>query len=334
MIAKNLMVALVGSVLSLGCTVTSVRQNPGEHDKGFRFYRPKPYLMVTPAGGDTGTNAPEFVKLEMKMMPDFSEQYSIHPRAGFGDNTTNLTLDEGWNLTKIDAKLDSKTDENIKSIAGFVKSAAALAPSGARSADTGRKNKNNGAVITARNVPFGVYEAVISCDESGTKRLAGFRYIGFMPNVTCPVNSCGSQTQCCDGEVYGLVNEVIDGKSLTVFKLISDIATEEVKAVRQKAAAAAPEALLTLEKVLSRLKMLNDPTVVTEMNTSLHLKFPLINIVKCTPAVESAAKASVKVKLDQKPAEDKEAIIKEAISTIIKDKATLPAVFIDVTLEY
>ena len=41
----RLLVCLVVFVAGVGCTSTTVKQNPGPHDHGFRFYRPKPYLL-------------------------------------------------------------------------------------------------------------------------------------------------------------------------------------------------------------------------------------------------------------------------------------------------
>src|SRR5215207_8289449 len=67
---------------ALGCASTTVTQNPGPHDNGVRYYRPKPYLMLTPAdvvkeGTVVGSGA-QTVKMSITYLPDYNEEYSIH----------------------------------------------------------------------------------------------------------------------------------------------------------------------------------------------------------------------------------------------------------------
>jgi hypothetical protein len=40
-------------VLCAGCTRVTVTKDPSPYDKGFRYYRPKPYLMITPGAVET-----------------------------------------------------------------------------------------------------------------------------------------------------------------------------------------------------------------------------------------------------------------------------------------
>jgi len=50
--------ALCAAVMFAGCTRVVVKKDPGYDDKGFRYYRPKPYLFITPGtsgGGGSGT---------------------------------------------------------------------------------------------------------------------------------------------------------------------------------------------------------------------------------------------------------------------------------------
>lgn len=42
---------------AVACTRVVVHKDPGEHDKGIRYYRPKPYLFIVPDGGGGGGKA-------------------------------------------------------------------------------------------------------------------------------------------------------------------------------------------------------------------------------------------------------------------------------------
>jgi hypothetical protein len=48
--------ALCAALMFAGCTRVVVKKDPGYDDKGFRYYRPKPYLFITPgtSGGGGG----------------------------------------------------------------------------------------------------------------------------------------------------------------------------------------------------------------------------------------------------------------------------------------
>lgn len=198
---------------------TTIRKDPGPRDRGVRFYRPKPYLFVKPMMAE---NKPVdgFVSLEQVTLPDFSEEYSIHVRTGLGTNETAITLDDGWNLTQLNVKLDSQFDENLKAAAELAKAI----PTG------GGGDREMKMAVRATNVPMGLYEAVVSEGPDSKKRLYGFRYVGFMPYSTCPIESCGAeQHTCCDDVIYGLVFE--DGAM--VFCPLSET-PEHVHLERQK----------------------------------------------------------------------------------------------------
>jgi hypothetical protein len=207
------------SVLSVGCTPrVRVRKSPSPQDTGFRYYRPKPYLLISPgaasiavAEGDkkTTTTVPsdEYVTIQMQYLPDFSEEYAIDVRPGFGVAEVSFKLENGWNLTEVNQKLDSKTAENIAATAELLKSAGSLIPTGNAAAD----DKNSDAatqrwVVRATNVPLGYYESVVSRNNTG-KGLAGWRYVGFAPFNSCPTKICGAETVDCadhNGPIYGL----------------------------------------------------------------------------------------------------------------------------------
>ncbi|TWU12609.1 hypothetical protein CA54_14330 [Symmachiella macrocystis] len=54
--------ALCAALMFVGCTRVVVKKDPGYDDKGFRYYRPKPYLFITPgtSGGGGGGGASTF----------------------------------------------------------------------------------------------------------------------------------------------------------------------------------------------------------------------------------------------------------------------------------
>lgn len=197
-----------------GCLpATRVIKNPDDHDKGVRYYRPKPYLFVKPMLNKSGEPVTGYVNIEQTVMPDFSEEYSIHICSGLGTNTTEVTLTDGWRLDNLNVELDSQFDENVRAAADLVESI----PVATQSED------GPSMAVRATNVPIGYYEAVISKDCDGKKRLYGFRYVGFMPYSACPIESCGvEQATCYDSQVYGLVVE--DGAM--VFRLLHDVASK------------------------------------------------------------------------------------------------------------
>lgn len=195
-----LVLTLMG--LSAGCVPrTVIVKDPRPRDRGVRYYRPKPYLLVRPMlAKDTGP-VPGMVELSIEYLPDFSEEYSIHVRSGLGTNDTQIKLDQGWNLTALNIDVDSQTDENLRAASELVSSVMpALTAAG--------RGEGPRMVVPATNVPMGLYESVVSADRAGTKRLYGFRYVGFMPFAPCPVESGGVECHSCyDEQVYGLVFE-------------------------------------------------------------------------------------------------------------------------------
>lgn len=223
--------AIVGIALLVfgGCAPrVRVRANPAPHDAGIRYYRPKPYLLVTSAAqsilNESGKPVREviddrFVQIELKYLPDFSEEYAIDVRSGFGIADVAITLEDGWNLTAINQKLDSQTDENIRAMAEVVRGAAGLTNPGQRtsSPDGG---KQSSFYVKASNVPLGYYESVIGADSCGKKRLYGFRYVGFLPYQACPLGMHGSEmAHCQSADVYGLVFE----NGVMVFRPLTQI---------------------------------------------------------------------------------------------------------------
>lgn len=185
-------------VMTSGCLPrTFVKKNPDDRDCGIRYYRPKPYLSIEPMLDRQGVPVEGYVTLTRVTMPDFSEEYSIHVRSGLGTNSTSITLEDGWNLTKLNVDVDSQFDENVEAVAALAK----VLPI----ATAGGGSDSKSTPVRAVNVPIGLYESVVSTGRDGKKRLYGFRYVGFMPYATCPVESTGLECHSCEGNaVYAL----------------------------------------------------------------------------------------------------------------------------------
>ncbi len=150
---KTIVICLFAGTLA-GCSSANVTRNPGPDDNGIRYYRPKPYLLVTPADA-TG----RMVKLEVKYLPDYNEEYSIHPK---GRKPPAVALKDGWNLVAVGGP--PPPPDPAEPAAAPPPPADAL--------------KLPEYVVAASNLPIGFYEAVF--DSSGTgKYLKGWRYIGF-----------------------------------------------------------------------------------------------------------------------------------------------------------
>ncbi|QDU07326.1 hypothetical protein [Gimesia aquarii] len=205
-------------ILTSGCMPgVKVKKNPTDRDTGIRYYRPKPYLLITPSSvkktlgtGPTQTSetspSDQFVEMKLDYLPDFSEEYSINVKTGFGTADVQIKLEDGWNLTSINQNLDSKTNENISAAADLVTAFGNVAkPTSLNSSVRGKEKW----VVKATNVPLGYYESVIGPDPycSNKKRLYGWRYVGFAPFNYCPTDICGSkEVYCNDGRaaIYGL----------------------------------------------------------------------------------------------------------------------------------
>jgi hypothetical protein len=312
---RALLIVPIALAALLGCTSTTVKLNPSEHDRGFRFYRPKPYLFVQPTADVTdGIDAPKYVTIEWMMLPDFSEQYSLHARAGLGRNGTKITLDNGWNLTKVDYDMDSKFDDNVKAIGGLVSAAGNLF--GKSAAPTKGAQKLASASIKARNVPFGFYEAVIGHDPTGVKRMYGFRYIGFMPYGQCPINATGAVAQDCNSSVvYGLVYE----SGATVFKALDDIKQDYVPIPKPKP--------VTKEDLAAALNAIR-PDELKEA-----VKPALTNGNSCMAVANTATSGNtVSSVVFTTQAEADVATIKTKLKPILEDKIKASTGFNDITV--
>ncbi|WP_157605443.1 hypothetical protein [Schlesneria paludicola] len=228
-------------VLSLGCTQVLVRKDPSLKDKGIRYWRPKPYLFIGPAGSEpqasakpgdqskggnnetklvqdpdkpTITEVSNFTKVSMtiRYMPDYNEEYSIRMTPGLGIGKLDIVLQDGWNLTTVGIQQDQQTAAILNSVAGLISAVHGGSPAASKDTKNASFNgdSSGGGVEqifdASRDVPLGFYEPIIATDQCGRKSLFGWRYVGFMPYAGCPVEPCiGTPTVSCDPhELWGI----------------------------------------------------------------------------------------------------------------------------------
>jgi hypothetical protein len=165
-----------------GCQSVRIVKAPGEYDTGVRFYRPKPYLLVTPAD-PTG----RMVNLKLEYLPDYNEEYSAHLKG----KKAAVALKDGWNLVGVN--MAGPAEEKPPAPAPAVQNLPLP-----------------GMVVAATNVPMGFYEAIYEM-AGPDKYLKGWRYIGFsvlagakpgVPGRTHAPVHCGPGM---DDGLYGLV---------------------------------------------------------------------------------------------------------------------------------
>lgn len=183
---------LLAVLATTGCARMVVKKDPGPHDKGIRYYRPKPYLFIGPGApldapkeeksvtkpasfqeeGDQPKVVPVVMRIEY--LPDYKEEYSIRVTPGFGQAKLNVSLQNGWNLSSVGIETDQKYAEIIGSIAQLASA-------------VGSTLRDGSAGSAESNVPLGYYESVIACNERGQKEMLGWRYVGFFPCNAAPV---------------------------------------------------------------------------------------------------------------------------------------------------
>jgi len=118
----------------VGCAAVIVKPVPEGDNKtleGIRFYRPTPYLVVSAGSSDAkpvasggASSISEHLQFSIVWMPDLSQQFVIQAKPGIGSVAFNPTLENGWNLTGLNASTDSKTAEVLTALAGFVPKAS------------------------------------------------------------------------------------------------------------------------------------------------------------------------------------------------------------------
>ena len=148
-------VALVG--VTTGCSTMrpssiQVVKDPDPRSDGIRFYRPKPYLLITPAD-PTG----RMVSMKLDYLPDYGEgEYLVKVRGN-----AKVALKDGWNLVGVNT--EGPPPEPAP-------------PAGAPPAAP--DSKLPPIVVAATNVPIGYYESVV--EPVGSRKVfRGWRYVGF-----------------------------------------------------------------------------------------------------------------------------------------------------------
>jgi len=308
-------------------------KNPGPKDTGIRYYRPKPYLLVTPgtevaetADGKskTTTVVDKVVSLTLQYMPDFSEEYSIHVRTGFGIANVAMKLDQGWNLTEINQQLDSQTDENVKAVAELTKSLGDVfrpAAGEVKGQEAGTEIRKWS--IRATNVPLGYYEAVVGRDVRCQKRLFGWKYVGFMPYTSCPTDLVGQCAIDCNdpqAAVYGLVFEdgVMVFKQLAGIVPITEYVATPVSTTVSLGANTSTDLKTTLEKILHAMNDLKNASVdVKRFDETQELKSVTIKTGKVLNDTQLAnAMAQIKSSTDIRTKVNNMAIYDKMINSI------------------
>lgn len=234
---RNVILICLALSAAAGCTPgVWVKKNPGFLNRGVRYYRPKPYLLVSAADTEqvtklddkgkpseiTSKATDQFVTLQLQYLPDFSEEYAITVTPGIGTAEVELKLENGWNLTSINQTLDSKLPENIESVSKLVSAIGSIVPTSKRDAGTSPPTDTS-IHCAARNVPLGYYESVIGRDPCGRKQLYGWRYVGFAPFNACPLAAQGMEGVSCNNgslQVYALVFE----NNVMIFKPLHEVA--------------------------------------------------------------------------------------------------------------
>ncbi|MFO0828922.1 MAG: hypothetical protein U0572_12345 [Phycisphaerales bacterium] len=137
---------LVAICLASGCaTVTADKSG-----RGIPFNTPQPYLVVTrskkpPIYGTRTTETIEDGKVKRTVtepcmlfdsqiettyaivyLPNLSDRYWLRMEAGLGAVQSDVAIADGWRLTGVKASADSKTAENVKSIAEVLGAATGL----------------------------------------------------------------------------------------------------------------------------------------------------------------------------------------------------------------
>jgi len=105
-----------------GCARIEVYSDPqmkGE-ETGFKFYAPKPYLLV--GRGEEGKP----VEISIKYLLDLTQPLYAKPRPGWiGSSTLSMTFLESGTLNTFNQTVDTKATEMVTALGGFVTSLAA-----------------------------------------------------------------------------------------------------------------------------------------------------------------------------------------------------------------
>jgi hypothetical protein len=115
-----------------GCASVSVKRVTSYDQEGIRYWRPAPYIALSKVTGRDGKGVS--CQGTLMMLPDKSEEYAITMNSGlWGNASVKPALDNGWNLTSLDGKVETKTDTGINSLNSFLTSVASLGAKASKS---------------------------------------------------------------------------------------------------------------------------------------------------------------------------------------------------------
>ncbi len=116
---------------------------------GIHYYRPKPYVLITETLATKDASASCVV--DIKYLPDYSQEYVIVPHYWVGSVALKPTLADGWNLTNLDSTVDTKVPETLNAFAALMTAVPKAAVSAAST------TKETAGAEVAGNVRPGMY---------------------------------------------------------------------------------------------------------------------------------------------------------------------------------
>jgi hypothetical protein len=158
----------------VGCARVEVDRVTAYNQPGIRYWRPAPYIALQPvtANGATTCDA------KVVMLPDKKEEFAITMQAGYGSAEASPNLQDGWNLTSMTGKADSKTAETLTALASVIKSIP-IAGVASTSGKPGSKTvvskcaglykliyDETGELVSFRPMPLSVQTVVIPTPQS------------------------------------------------------------------------------------------------------------------------------------------------------------------------
>lgn len=180
--ALSIVMACTVGVFLCGCANVSVARVTTLNQPGIRYWRPAPYLALeeTTEGSKITCNA------KIVMLPDKSAEYAITMNAGVGTASAKPQLQDGWNLTSMDASADSKTNENITALASLAK---VFVPA-LTTNDHGKAGEPQAHIV--RSSCHGLYRMIF---DPNSGQISGIQKIGLPGEV-----NVGSSSSASPGE--------------------------------------------------------------------------------------------------------------------------------------
>lgn len=112
---------LAAAVFVCGCARVSVKPLTKENAPGVRFYEGAPHLFVSKQTKD----GKEEYTSQVVYLPNFKRGFTIQTHPGLGSVESGIKLANGWQLSELGVKSDSKIPETIEAVTGLI---SALSP--------------------------------------------------------------------------------------------------------------------------------------------------------------------------------------------------------------